>query len=813
MLNGVAAIASDRRVGGRIRRRPGGVARARARPALGRDGVGGRRDRGARPAAARPRCVDIEGSHPTDLWAVGYHHFQPLILRFDGDGVEPEPDRGPRRRRTRSRPFATERGLGRRRRRSSGSTATTWTEAAIVRPACRARRRRRDRRPRTSGPWARGPRGSRGPLVRRVYRYAGRRWVPVEGPGVAGSERAHGGRRARRRDRARRRVQGRRARTPDARDPRHELPAPSDRARTARPQARPRGHPPHARGSRAAGSRPSVHRTGADPARARVRGARRAAARELRRARSRRCSTTASTRSTTRRTTAGRGSTLFQQVLVEEQWGRATGRPVGHPVAAVDPARRRHRGAEGAVPPPGVPRRATRRVRDHRGARRLGPDDGPTTARSRDGDAWVIDGEKWHVTSGDVADFFLVHAHVDGDPAKATVFLVDKDLPGVELVRTPKYSHTFVFEHPIFAFRRRAASGDDAVLGEVGGGFELTKDWFVEERIMIGARTIGAATRALDLLARVREGARAVRPADRRRSRRSSSCSRTWPPRSWRRSRCSTASRWQAARGGADAQGAPRARVGGQARVLGDGGPGGRQGGADPRRAAATCASSRSSGCGASSASTGSGRAPPRSSGSVIGNELRKRGPTSTRAGRPDRYCRVKVAGHGGSAGLSSVASPVEGGPMGDITIGIDLGGTKIQAAAVRDQAIIGTSGSRPRRAVSVTSPPRSWRRATPRSPRPRRIGRTSGASGSGRPARSTGRQGRSRARPTSRGSRPPNPSRLARWSPRGWSAHRSGSTTTCASRSSASGSAAPAGASATSSACGSGPAWAAGSS
>ena len=41
--------------------------------------------------------------------------------------------------------------------------------------------------------------------------------------------------------------------------------------------------------------------------------------------------------------------------------------------------------------------------------------------------------------------------------------------------------------------------GDDRVLGDVGEGFELTKDWFVEERIMIGARTIGASARALEL--------------------------------------------------------------------------------------------------------------------------------------------------------------------------------------------------------------------------------------------------------------------------------------------------------------------------
>jgi alkylation response protein AidB-like acyl-CoA dehydrogenase len=119
-----------------------------------------------------------------------------------------------------------------------------------------------------------------------------------------------------------------------------------------------------------------------------------------------------------------------------------------------------------------------------------------TTAR-RDGDGWVLEGEKWHVTSGDVADFFLVHAHVDGDPTKATIFLVDKDTPGVRLVRTPKYTHTFVFEHPIFAFDG-VRVGDDGVLGRIGQGFDLTKDWFVEERLMIGARTVGASQRCLD---------------------------------------------------------------------------------------------------------------------------------------------------------------------------------------------------------------------------------------------------------------------------------------------------------------------------
>jgi acyl-CoA dehydrogenase len=193
----------------------------------------------------------------------------------------------------------------------------------------------------------------------------------------------------------------------------------------------------------------------------------------------------------------GKGYDVFQVMLIEEQWGRATGalwdipwRP-SIPLAAgteaqkdryLRPACRGERRDAYAITEDGAGSDVTMVQ---------------TTAR-RDGDAWVLNGEKWHVTSGDVADFFLVHAHVDADPAKATVFLVDKDAPGVRLVRTPKYMHTFVFEHPIFAFDD-VRVGDDQVLGEVGQGFELTKDWFVEERIMIGARTVGAATRALDL--------------------------------------------------------------------------------------------------------------------------------------------------------------------------------------------------------------------------------------------------------------------------------------------------------------------------
>ncbi|MDP9295554.1 MAG: acyl-CoA dehydrogenase [Actinomycetota bacterium] len=193
----------------------------------------------------------------------------------------------------------------------------------------------------------------------------------------------------------------------------------------------------------------------------------------------------------------GQGFSLFQQMLVEEQWGRATGalwdipwRP-SIPLAWATEAQKEE-----------YLRPACRgERRDAYAITEEGAGSDPTMVRTRatrrDGD-WILNGEKWHVTSGDIADFFLVHAHVDGDPGKAAVFLVDKDAPGVRLVRTPKYMHTFVFEHPIFAFEN-VRLPDDKVLGEVGAGFELTKDWFVEERLMIGARTMGASSRGLEL--------------------------------------------------------------------------------------------------------------------------------------------------------------------------------------------------------------------------------------------------------------------------------------------------------------------------
>ncbi len=106
---------------------------------------------------------------------------------------------------------------------------------------------------------------------------------------------------------------------------------------------------------------------------------------------------------------------------------------------------------------------------------------------------WTLNGDKWHVTAGDAADFYVVQADTDGG---LTLFFVDKDSPGVEIYDAPRYMHTFIVEH--FKVRFNDVFVPEAnVLGEIGAGLDLTKEWFRRERLMIAARCVGASRRLI----------------------------------------------------------------------------------------------------------------------------------------------------------------------------------------------------------------------------------------------------------------------------------------------------------------------------
>ena len=109
-----------------------------------------------------------------------------------------------------------------------------------------------------------------------------------------------------------------------------------------------------------------------------------------------------------------------------------------------------------------------------------------------------LNAEKWFVTAGDVASVYVVMANVvDGGERLPTLFVVDRELPGVEIVDDPAYTHNYPEGHPTILFRDVELEADD-VIGGVGGGEELQRSWFTEERLGIAARCGGAMWRLLD---------------------------------------------------------------------------------------------------------------------------------------------------------------------------------------------------------------------------------------------------------------------------------------------------------------------------
>ena len=121
------------------------------------------------------------------------------------------------------------------------------------------------------------------------------------------------------------------------------------------------------------------------------------------------------------------------------------------------------------------------------------------TAVRTDG-GFRIQAEKWFVTTGDVADYYIVMVNVvDGDDRLPTLFLVDRSVDGITFLEDPPFTHNYPHGHPTILFDVEVPA--DAVLGGaemIGKGAELQNMWFVEERIHIAARCVGAMRRLLE---------------------------------------------------------------------------------------------------------------------------------------------------------------------------------------------------------------------------------------------------------------------------------------------------------------------------
>jgi acyl-CoA dehydrogenase len=125
-------------------------------------------------------------------------------------------------------------------------------------------------------------------------------------------------------------------------------------------------------------------------------------------------------------------------------------------------------------------------------------------AAVRDGDSYVLNGEKTWISNGGIADFYVVFARTgEGDqPGVAgrgargiSAFIVDADTPGFEIAERINV----IAPHPLarLAFRDCRVSAGQR-LGEAGQGFKIAMATLDVFRTSVAAAALGFARRAFD---------------------------------------------------------------------------------------------------------------------------------------------------------------------------------------------------------------------------------------------------------------------------------------------------------------------------
>jgi acyl-CoA dehydrogenase len=123
-----------------------------------------------------------------------------------------------------------------------------------------------------------------------------------------------------------------------------------------------------------------------------------------------------------------------------------------------------------------------------------------TTAKRVNG-GWSISGSKWYITGAVGAGVWICMARSGGtdDRPEATMFLLDGDHPGIEIVRQiDSIDRNFVGGHAEVQFSG-AIVGDEDVLGKVGQGFDYAQIRLGPARLTHCMRWVGAARRAHEI--------------------------------------------------------------------------------------------------------------------------------------------------------------------------------------------------------------------------------------------------------------------------------------------------------------------------
>jgi acyl-CoA dehydrogenase len=126
------------------------------------------------------------------------------------------------------------------------------------------------------------------------------------------------------------------------------------------------------------------------------------------------------------------------------------------------------------------------------------------TRARREGDDWVIQGEKWFASNAKDAAFFIVMAITDPEVSVyrgASMLIVEADTPGVETIREVRIAGE-PEDGPSHAYLRfdGVRVGADALLGAEGQAFAIAQTRLGGGRIHHAMRTLGSAQKAFDLM-------------------------------------------------------------------------------------------------------------------------------------------------------------------------------------------------------------------------------------------------------------------------------------------------------------------------
>jgi acyl-CoA dehydrogenase len=118
-------------------------------------------------------------------------------------------------------------------------------------------------------------------------------------------------------------------------------------------------------------------------------------------------------------------------------------------------------------------------------------------AAHRDGDDYVLDGEKTWISNGGIADFYVVFARTGEAPGARgiTAFIVDADTPGLEIAERIEV----IAPHPLARLRfRNCRIPVTQRIGDAGQGFKAAMRTLDVFRTSVAAAALGFARRALD---------------------------------------------------------------------------------------------------------------------------------------------------------------------------------------------------------------------------------------------------------------------------------------------------------------------------